>query len=610
MPDPPFFKRPLIALDYLPQVFKPVESGACYTDENFQPRGPVGLSLVDVVLRRRDLVDAPARRRFRKPCNTRQPSQRHHHPGRRHGFSDTGCYGGEIETPNLNHLAAEGLRFTDFHNTARCCPSRASLLTGLYPHQAGVGRMTFRADDLPGYQGQLRQDTPTIAEVLKAAGYQTAMAGKWHISLTEEGPNHLKYLNNQLIRKTFADVNSYPIHRGFEHYFGIIWGVANYFDPFSLVNGEEAVQSVPKDFYLTDAIADHAIEYLRDFKQSPKPFFMYVAFTSPHWPLHARPEEIAKYKDTYQAGWDAIRETRYKRQVEMGLFNPDKAVLTPRAELERPWSSVEHKDFMASLMTAHAAMVDRMDQNIGRILETLRANGQMDNTLIFFLSDNGASPEVPGSGGFDRSTETRDGRHIMYRREMERKNIPAGPQTTYASIGPMWANAANTPFRYWKAQTYEGGICTPLIVHWPAVIHGHGEFRREPGHVIDLMATILDVTHSPFPNTFDNRPTTPPEGRSLLPAFADNPIGRDALFWEHEGNLAVRVGNWKAVNSMAGGGRWEIYNLNEDRTEMRDLSVREPLRLSSLISTWESWAKRADVVPAPPLPQERRRANN
>jgi len=518
------------------------------------------------------------------------------------GFSDLGCYGGEIHTPNLDGLA------TGFHNTARCCPSRASLLTGLYPHQAGVGRMTFRDGKLPGYQGQLRADTPTIAEVLKLAGYQTAMSGKWHISRTVVGPDHLTYLSNQRILKTFADLMSYPVKRGFDRYFGILWGVANYFDPFSLVEGTNAVASVPNGFYLTDAIAEHAIQDLQEFKRSGSPFFLFVAFTAPHWPLHARPEELAEYRDTYKVGWDAIREKRYQRQVAMGLFDPDDAALTPRADRERPWSSVPDKDWTAALMTAHAAMVDRLDQGVGRILQTLRANGQMDNTLLFFLSDNGASPEEPREGGFDRPTRTRDGRPIRYRGEMEANGIRAGPETTFGSIGPMWANAANTPFRYWKSQTYEGGICTPLIVHWPAGIPARGEFRRQPGHIIDLMATILDVSHAPFPGVFGGHPTAPPEGRSLAPAFANQPIQRGALFWEHEGNLAVQVGDWKAVNSIAGGGKWELYHLKNDRTEMRDLSVRDPLRLSDLISTWEAWAKRTNVLPAPPLPRERANA--
>ena len=251
------------------------------------------------------------------------------------GFSDVGSFGGEIHTPNLDRLAAEGLRFTGFHNTARCCPSRAALLTGLYPQQAGVGRMTFD-DHLPGYRGELSSHTPTIAEVLRPAGYQTAMSGKWHVSRTIEGPDQLKNLSNQIIRPIFADLPSYPLNRGFDRYFGIIWGVANYFDPFSLVEGTTAVRSVPPRFYLTDAIADHAIEDLEVFRRSEAPFLLFVAFTSPHWPIQAFPEDIRKYRDAYRIGWDRVREERYRRQIKMGLFQPDSAALSPRADRERP----------------------------------------------------------------------------------------------------------------------------------------------------------------------------------------------------------------------------------------------------------------------------------
>jgi arylsulfatase A-like enzyme len=517
------------------------------------------------------------------------------------GFSDLGCFGGEIQTPNLDRLAAEGLRFTNFHNTTRCCPSRASLLTGLYPHQAGIGRMTSN-NNLPGYQGQIRADTPTIAEVLKATGYHTAMAGKWHVSLTDTPPGHMKNLNNQVVRDTFAEVASYPINRGFESYYGIIWGVADYFDPFSLVDGASAVRAVPKDFYLTDAIADHVIVDLENFHASAQPFFIYAAFTAPHWPLQARPEDIAKYRDTYLSGWDALRQARYERQLKLGLFQADTATLSPRADAERPWASVSDKAWESAAMAVHAAMVDRMDQQIGRILAKLKELGQLDNTLIIFLSDNGASPEEPKQPGFDRPSETRDGRPIRYGAAMRKQNILPGPDDTFASIGPMWANAANTPFRYWKAETYEGGVATPLIIHWPAGLKAHGEINREPGHIIDLLPTALEVSGAKFPAQFAGHAPRPPEGVSLVPTFTGQPLPREALFWEHEGNFSVQMGEWKAVNSVAGGGRWELYDLAKDRTETRDLAVVEPFRLSRMIAAWQTWAERTDVLPAPPLP--------
>lgn len=515
------------------------------------------------------------------------------------GYSDLGCYGGEIRTPNLDRLAANGLRFTRFYNAGRCCPSRASLLTGLYPHQAGIGAMTFDRG-LPGYRGQLRADTPTLAEVLQRGGYRTAMSGKWHVSLTKEGPNHLRHLNNQEIADTFADPASYPIHRGFERYYGCIWGVVNYFDPFSLVEGDQSVKSVPPDYYITDAITDHAIRDVDEFNRNPKqPFFLYLAYTAPHWPLHARPEDIAKYRDTYRVGWDAIRESRYRRQSQLGLFDPQQAALTPR-ESPRRWEENPGRDFDAATMATHAAMVDRMDQNIGRLVARLKEQGQLDNTLLFFLSDNGASPESYPQGGFDRPTETRDGRKILHPGELRASGKLPGPQTTFGTIGPIWANVVNTPFRLWKAQTAEGGICTPLIVHWPAQIRAKGEFRRQPGHIIDLMATALDAGGVSYPETFSGKQPSPPEGRSLLPAFRNQPLPRpEGLFFEHEGNMAVFDGDWKAVNTSGAGGKWQLYNLNTDRTEMHDLAAQEPDRLHALMGKWNAWAKRTLVKPAP-----------
>ena len=254
-------------------------------------------------------------------------------------------------------------------------------------------------------------------------------------------------------------------------------------------------------------------------------------------------------------------------------------------------------------MSVHAAMVDRMDQGIGRILAKLQEIGRADNTLIFFLSDNGASPEIPLGGGFDRPTETRDGRAMLYRGDLQRRGIAPGGETTMASIGPMWANAADTPFRYWKAETYEGGICTPLIVRWPAVIKHGGGISAVPGHLIDLMATAMDVSGAPFPSRFGDQPTVPPEGCSLKPTFEGKPISREAIFWEHEGNCAVQMGDWKAVSSYAGSGHWELYHLANDRTEMRDLAAQDPFRLNVMIAVWERWAQRSAVIPAPPPPR-------
>jgi arylsulfatase len=523
------------------------------------------------------------------------------------GWSDLGCYGGEIRTPNLDRLAANGLRFTRFYNAGRCCPTRASLLTGLYPHQAGIGAMTFDRG-LPGYRGQLRPDTPTMAEVLRRGGYRTAMSGKWHVSLTKEGPDHLRHLNNQEIADTFADPASYPRARGFERYFGCIWGVVNYFDPFSLVDGDQPVRSVPRDFYMTDAVTDRAIDYVDEFSRDrSQPFFLYLAYTAPHWPLHARPQDLARYQDTYQGGWDAVRQARYERQAKLGVLDPKQAELTPRAQSKRRWEDNPDRKFDAATMATHAAMVDRMDQGIGRLVARLKEQGQLDNTLLVFLSDNGASPESYPNGGFDRPTETRDGRKILHPGALRASGVLPGPETTFGTLGPVWASVVNTPFRLWKAQTAEGGICTPLIVHWPAKIQAKGEFRRQPGHVVDLMATALDVGGVSFPEEFGGTKTTRPEGRSLLPAFAGKPLPREeGLLFEHEGNMAVIDGDWKAVNTNGAGGRWELYNLATDRTEMHDRAAAEPERLRALVSKWNAWSDRVLVKPAPqkfrPLP--------
>ena len=516
------------------------------------------------------------------------------------GWSDLGCYGGEIRTPNLDRLAANGLRFTRFYNSGRCCPTRASLLTGLNPHQAGIGAMTSDRG-LPGYRGQLRADTPTLAEVLRQGGYRTAMSGKWHVSLTKEGPDHLRRLNNQEIAETFADPASYPTARGFERFFGCIWGVVNYFDPFSLVDGEHAVRTVPRDFYMTDALTNRAIGYVDEFSRKPQqPFFLYLAYTAPHWPLHAPPEDVARYQETYQAGWDAIRQARYERQVKLGLLDPKRAELAPRAQKERRWEENPDRKFDAALMATHAAMVDRMDQNIGRLIARLKAQGQLENTLICFLSDNGASPEAYPNGGFDRPTETRDGRKILHPGALRAAGVLPGPETTFGALGPVWASVANTPFRLWKAQTAEGGICTPLIMHWPAQIKAKGELRRQPGHVMDLMATALDAGGVPFPGEFAGQKTTRPEGRSLLPAFTGKPLSREeGLGFEHEGNMAMVDGDWKAVNTSGAGGKWQLYNLAEDRTEMHDVAAQEPERLRALMAKWNAWAERTLVKPAP-----------
>ncbi len=404
------------------------------------------------------------------------------------GFSDLGCYGGEIHTPNIDRLAASGVRFTRFYNASRCCPTRAALLTGLYPHQVGLAR-----------NGRsLSRSAATIAELLRAGGYQTAMAGKWHLSETTpfggaaDGPRHLAWLNHQAeYARPFADLKTYPINRGFDRHYGPIWGVVDYFDPFSLVEGTQTIADVPRDYYLTDAITAKAVQYVRAMARDARPFFLYVAQCAPHWPLHARPEDIARYQTTYREGWHALRKARYRRQIAMGLVDPATHPLPPLTGRGIDWDSLDQprREHEAALMAVHAAMVDRVDQGVGELLQALKDTGRYDNTIILVLSDNGASPERYTTPGFDRPSETRDGRPIRYCGP-----FTPGTETTWGYIGPNWASAVNTPYRYWKAESFEGGSHTPLVAHWPAgLAAAHGSTINQPGHVIDVLPTCLET---------------------------------------------------------------------------------------------------------------------
>jgi arylsulfatase len=498
------------------------------------------------------------------------------------GFSDAGCYGGEIHTPNLDKLAANGLRFTQFYNCARCCPTRASLMTGQYPHKVGLvenGR-------------SLTRNGMTIAEALEQAGYNTAMAGKWHLSFTptlKDNKLHQKWLDHQHDPgRPFGPLETYPVNRGFDKHYGVIFGVIDYFDPFSLVEGTEAVKNVPEDYYFTDAVTTKSVEYIQEMSQSDKPFFLYVAHCAPHWPLHARPEDIEKYKDTYNAGWEKLRRDRYQRMLKMGLFKKDNTPLPPIQDRGRKWDQLteEQKNFQAAKMSVHAAMVDRVDQGIGQIVKTLDQTGQLENTIIFFLIDNGASPEVPTRPGYDRSAQTRDGRTIRYKGFDK-----PGPETTYTGIGPAWASASNTPFRYWKKESYEGGCHTPLIVHWPVGLKiKSGSVTEEVGHAIDIMPTCLDLAGAEYPAEYRGHRLAPLDGKSLGPIFtSDTREGHDTLFFEHMGGRAVRRGDWKLVALKDE--PWRLYHLAEDRTETNDLAAKLPERVQSMSQAWEQWAK-------------------
>jgi arylsulfatase len=518
------------------------------------------------------------------------------------GFSDIGCYGGEIETPNLDALAAGGLRFTQFYNTARCCPTRASLLTGLYPHQAGVGHM-MNDQGFDGYRGDLNRRCRTIAEVLKPAGYRTYAVGKWHVTrfTAADGPKH-----------------SWPMARGFERFYGTIHGGGSYYDPSSLVRDNTMIspyadkQYQPAKFYYTDAISDHAARFVSDHEKehTGEPFFLYVAYTAAHWPMHALPEDIAKYKGRYDAGYEPIRQARFKKAASLGLIDAAQTMTTAAQR----WDDVPDKKWEAAGMEVYAAMIDRMDQGIGKLISELKRTNQFDNTLILFLQDNGGcaenmgrvaqakhpniarpdQPTLPAMKPTDFAAagsvpaQTRDGFPVR----MGNKVFP-GPEDTYVAYGRGWATVSNTPFREYKHWVHEGGISTPLIAHWPAGIEARGELRREPGHLIDIMATCVELAAAEYPTN-----ALPLEGRSLVPVFAEKPLEREALYWEHEGNRAVRVGDWKLVAKNKR--PWELYDLKSDRTELNDLAQSLPDRVREMSDKWDVWAQRVGVLRYPP----------
>lgn len=517
------------------------------------------------------------------------------------GYSDLGCYGGEVKTPNIDYLARNGIRFSNFYNAARCCPSRASLLTGLYSHEAGVGKMTD-AEDAPGYRGYLTDNTVTLAEVLKTAGYHTAMAGKWHVSNTDgqKDPKvQQQWLNHHVDFLTFSPLSQYPVNRGFEKFYGTIWGVVDFFDPFSLVNGTEAVKSVTPNYYHTDAINDTAASYIRQFSKDDKPFFLYVAENAPHWPLMAPPEDIAKYKDHYKAGWDSIRAIRYRKMIKLGIINPKTAPLSQRFADDLKWENNPDKEWDAAAMSVHAAMIDRMDQGIGRIITALRETGQLDNTLIVFLSDNGASAEncAAYGPGFDRPNETRDGKKISYDLN---KHVMPGSETTFSSIGQRWANVSNTPYRYWKAETYEGGIHTPMIAFWPKGIKApKGSITSQLGHVKDFMATFVELASATYPKQYKGHEITPMQGKSLAAAFKGNVSKvNEPLFQEHFGARYVRYNGWKLV-ALAKDRIWHLYEISKDETEINDLAAKYPDKVKELDKMWQDWANSNKVFPKP-----------
>jgi arylsulfatase A-like enzyme len=502
------------------------------------------------------------------------------------GYSDIGCYGGEIDTPNLDALAAGGIRFSSFYNTARCSPSRASLLTGLHPHQTGIGILTY--DSGPeGYAGNLNQRCVTIPEALKAKQYRAYMSGKWHVSSNLKQPT-----------------DSWPMQRGFDAFFGTIIGAGSFYDPNTLTRGNTSVEHEAKDdpsFFYTDAISDEAVGFIRQHRAEhpDRPFFQYVAYTAPHWPLHAHPEDIAKYRGRFDAGWDALRKARLDRLVAAGLLDP-KWRLTDRDPTQPAWDEADEKAWRLRCMEVYAAQVDRMDQGIGRILEALRDTDQFDDTLVIFLADNGGCAEdIPEDVTIDELVDklmiarrtTRSGEPVHFGNDTSR--MP-GAEDTYQSYGKAWANLSNAPFRLYKHFIHEGGISTPLICHWPRGIPDQGAVRHTPGYLPDIMATILDVTGAPYPAERQGQAVAPLEGHSLAPAFAADLAARPPMFWEHEGNAAVRIGDWKLVRRHPG--PWELYDMTADRTELHDVAAAHPGRVADMAAQYEAWAKRCGVL--------------
>lgn len=506
------------------------------------------------------------------------------------GYSDIGCYGSEIETPNIDRLGYDGIRLSQMYNCARCCPSRASLLTGLYPHQAGIGHMVQNIN-IPAYQGFLNNESVTIAEALKQAGYNTYMSGKWHVGGNYERP-----------RSEWAPgSHGYPLpmQRGFDDFFGTLTGAGSYFAPSTLMRGTTFVDAGDDPtWYYTDAIADEALRMITPSLADGSPFFLYLAFTAPHWPLQALPREIDKYRERYRPGWDTLRGERWERLHDYGLVS-EQWRMSARDPDAWPWIETNSKDWETTRMAVYAAQVDRMDQAIGRVTEAIENAGALENTLIIFLSDNGGCAEFLKEDMYPDYVwppsvprQTRDGRSVYVGNTEE---IIPGPEDTYASYDVCWANLSNTPFRKFKRWVHEGGIATPFIIHWPARQSWKG-IVDGPAHIVDVLPTCLEAANAAYPSERDGRATLPLQGESLMSCLEGRNWRRAApIYFEHEGNRAVRVNDWKLVS--AGLGDWELYDMQGDRTELQNLATKNKTATSSLMREWFRWAQATGVEP-------------
>ncbi len=479
------------------------------------------------------------------------------------GFSDIGCYGGEIDTPNLDKLAANGLRFTQFYNAGRCCPTRASLLTGLHPHQVGIGHMTAPPNQPLGfegaYQGYINNNCTTIAQVLRPAGYHTLMTGKWHVGMNRR--------------------ECWPLQRGFDRFYGGLSGAFNYFKPGGdrVITSGNSPMATDDNFYTTDAFTDRACEFISEATQKDeRPFFLYLAHNAPHWPLNARWEDYLKYKGKYRDGWETLMKTRLAKQKSLGIFDAD---IEPAPHVGPAWDSLsdEQRERLDAVMAAYAGCIDSIDQNVGKLVAHLAKLGELDNTVIFFLSDNGACQEGGILGQGDESMI---------------KNPPL-ETTNGVRCGLAWANASNTPFRLYKHFVHEGGACTPMIAHWPAGIPQvqRGTFVRQFAYLPDFMATCVDLTGSGYPAD-----VPPCEGRPLTPLLkgSRDAIHTEPIYWEHEGNAAMRSGDWKLVREYKK--PWELFNIANDRTEMQNLATSNRAKRDEMVAAWEAWARSKDVA--------------
>lgn len=490
------------------------------------------------------------------------------------GYSDIAPYGGEIDTPNLTSLAKNGMKFTQFYNAARCCPTRASLLTGNYPHETGIGHMTNPPSDVnghnygvPEYQGKLNSNVVTISEVLKQAGYATLMSGKWHLS--------------------FFDKNQWPLQRGFDKFYGFISGAGNYFKPEAprfIFEGNEKIDIKDENFYTTDVFTDKAIQFIAETKteNQKKPFFLYLSYNAPHWPLQAPKSDIDKYRGRYVKGWENLRLERFNRMKEMGLIDSSWDLSYDDVV---SWDSLseEKREEMDLRMAIYAAMIDRMDQNIGRLVDDLKKKNIYENTIIMFLNDNGACAEFDMLGtGPKEQLETKEGYRLTY--------------------GKAWAYASNTPYRSYKHWVHEGGIGTPFIVHWPNGISEDikGQTINQYGFLPDIMATCQELAKTQHPTEYNGNKIKPISGKSLLPIFSGSiaEIHNEPIFWEHEGNKAVRLGDYKLVQDWekANPNNWELYNLSSDRTEQNNLISQMPDKANEMIGMYNDWANELKVL--------------